>query len=446
MEPAPPASSGQKHEGAAPSGDEIHLFLERLLASPAFRSSKRCQRFVQFTTAQLLNGRASTLKERTLATEVFDRSVSWDAGDDTIVRVGAREVRKRLAQYYASAEGVNERIRMELPLGSYVPEFVRLETQAPVVIPAVPAYEVPVSLPLHPARPLPSTPAATTPTRGRRRALNVVLALLACVAAGLGWWGWQSYQSAHTPPFAVFWAPFYHANEPVMVAIAHPLVYSPSSHAYQLNAQRVGPPDGRPQTPLQVPANALNGADFVPQPDQYLAFGDAVAASNLQMILAKHGSESHLRFASKVEFADFRDTPVIMIGAFSNRWTMEVTQRFRYHFGYDGHWIPAILDRQDARAAWSISQKKDDGTSPEDYFLICRLPNGPSGSPMVIGAGVAQFGTEAAGRFLTSPQHLDTALRGARKDWADHNLELLLHARVIGNSPAAPELVRSYVW
>lgn len=337
---------------------------------------------------------------------------------------------------------------MELPLGTYVPEFVRLDPQSHVVLPpaAVPLQGIPVAPPPQPARPTTPTVAPIHKPHPRDLRRNLIFTLTACVAVALGLWGWRNYRSAHISPFTVFWAPFYHASEPVIVAIAHPLVYSPSSHAYQLNAKRVGPPNGRPEGPLQVPPAALTGADFVPQPDEYLAFGDAVAASSLQMILARNGSESHLRFASKVEFADFRDTPVIMIGAFSNRWTMEVTQRFRYHFGYDSHWVPAILDRQDPKVAWSISQKKDDGTSPEDYLLICRLPNGPSGSPMVIGAGVAQFGTEAAGRFLTSPEHLGRLLQGVGKDWANHNLELVLHARVIGNSPAAPELVRSYTW
>jgi hypothetical protein len=287
--------------------------------------------------------------------------------------------------------------------------------------------------------------APSRPQGARRLSGHLLTVALVCAAAALSVWGWQSYRAA-SPPFTVFWAPFFHTSEPVIVAIAHPLVYSPSSRAYQLNSKQVGPPDTAKQLPLQVPPSLLNGSDFVPQPDQYLAFGDAVAASNLQTILAKHGSDSHLRFASKVEFADFRDTPVIMIGAFSNRWTMVVTQRFRFHFGYDSHWVPAILDTQNAKVSWSISQKKDDGTSPEDYFLICRLPNAPSGDAMVIGAGVAQFGTEAAGRFLASPQHLNETLRGLPKHWAEHNLELVLHARVIGNSPAAPELVSSYVW
>ena len=58
-----------------------------------------------------------------MAIEVFGRLPESDLGEDTIVRVGAREVRKRLAQYYVSPNGVAAPVRIDLPPGSYVPEF-----------------------------------------------------------------------------------------------------------------------------------------------------------------------------------------------------------------------------------------------------------------------------------------------------------------------------------
>jgi len=83
-----------------------------------------------------MDGNANSLKERTLATDVFDRPASWDSGEDTIVRGGAREVRKRLAQYYASPEGMHERVRFELAPGSYVPVFVHVDSiDAPPPLP-----------------------------------------------------------------------------------------------------------------------------------------------------------------------------------------------------------------------------------------------------------------------------------------------------------------------
>ena len=96
--------------------------LTRVLESSAFHGSKRCQKFLQFAIDKALEGDVDSLKERTIAVEVFGRNADADLDHDSIVRVGAREVRKRLEHYYAT-EGTNDRIRIELPTGSYIPTF-----------------------------------------------------------------------------------------------------------------------------------------------------------------------------------------------------------------------------------------------------------------------------------------------------------------------------------
>jgi hypothetical protein len=83
-----------------PSREEIRLQLRSILASPAFHGSKRCQQFLEYVCEKSLAGEGGSLKERTVAVEVFGRRPQADLGEDTIVRVGAREVRKRLALYY----------------------------------------------------------------------------------------------------------------------------------------------------------------------------------------------------------------------------------------------------------------------------------------------------------------------------------------------------------
>lgn len=61
--------NGGKQEGLheALAAEEIFSHLARIFASPAFRGSKRCHRFLDYVVRQTLEGKASTLKERTLA-------------------------------------------------------------------------------------------------------------------------------------------------------------------------------------------------------------------------------------------------------------------------------------------------------------------------------------------------------------------------------------------
>ena len=53
---------------------------------------------------------------------MFGRPASWDPRTDSIVRQEAARLRKRLARHYDS-EGASSDIRIELPVGGYVPAF-----------------------------------------------------------------------------------------------------------------------------------------------------------------------------------------------------------------------------------------------------------------------------------------------------------------------------------
>src|SRR5579872_2779024 len=96
--------------------------LARVLASQEFRTSRRCQVFLRYVVENTLAGRTDTLKERTIGIDVFARPASYDPADDATVRVKAGEVRKRLDRYYTS-EGRADRLRIELPPGTYTPAF-----------------------------------------------------------------------------------------------------------------------------------------------------------------------------------------------------------------------------------------------------------------------------------------------------------------------------------
>ena len=106
-----------------------------------------------------------------------------------------------------------------------------------------------------------------------------------------------------------------------------------------------------------------------------------------------------------------------------------------------------IVDTQDPSGArqWSISGK-DDGSSPEDYILVSRIRSTYTGGLLLVAAGLKQFGTEAAGRLLADSDSLGSILRKLPEGWEAKNLQLVLHARVIGNTPAQPEMVASHVW
>ncbi len=100
----------------------VRQHLVEVLASHAFAGSKRTQDFLHLIVEHALMGDVDGLRERMIGAEMFGRPVDYDTGSDSVVRVKATEVRKRLAQYYLEADK-KPSIRIELPSGSYVPRF-----------------------------------------------------------------------------------------------------------------------------------------------------------------------------------------------------------------------------------------------------------------------------------------------------------------------------------
>jgi TolB-like protein/Tfp pilus assembly protein PilF len=108
------------HPGNALSQDLIEAQLARLLASSQFAGAGRLSAFLEFAVRKTLGGQSAQIKEYTVGTEVFGRAASFDPRLDTIVRVQAGNLRRRLLEYYAHG-GASDPVVIELPRGSYVP-------------------------------------------------------------------------------------------------------------------------------------------------------------------------------------------------------------------------------------------------------------------------------------------------------------------------------------
>ncbi len=118
---SPVSDAGAPHVAAATAA-EVRDALTRILNSQEFRSSNRSKEFLKYVVENTVAGHGDTLKERTIGIDVYGRPASYDPSDDATVRVKAGEVRKRLDRYYTS-EGRADRLRIELPPGTYTPVF-----------------------------------------------------------------------------------------------------------------------------------------------------------------------------------------------------------------------------------------------------------------------------------------------------------------------------------
>ena len=96
--------------------------LEAVLRSKYFTRAPTLANLLSYLCEKLFAGEAHQIKEYSVGVEVFHRGPSFDQDSDSIVRVEANRLRKRLAEYYA-VEGASHRLRIVIPLGQYVPDF-----------------------------------------------------------------------------------------------------------------------------------------------------------------------------------------------------------------------------------------------------------------------------------------------------------------------------------
>jgi tetratricopeptide (TPR) repeat protein len=134
----------------------VEAALVQLLSWPGLSRSPQLARFLDYIVRAKLRGDEASIKAYAIAVDVFGRPQSFDPQTDPIVRVQARRLRAALDEYYAG-DGAASPVRISLPVGRYVPEFIMRDEAGPATA------EIPGSSPSQPAGPA-ST--AVAPPRG----------------------------------------------------------------------------------------------------------------------------------------------------------------------------------------------------------------------------------------------------------------------------------------
>jgi adenylate cyclase len=111
---------------SSPPPKEVCEALELLLESPDFDKSERSREFLRYVVSAKLENRECEISQHALAAAVFGRGERFDPNTDPIVRMQAGRVRRALEHYYLTHRD-QVPVRIIIPKGTYVPEFVRNE-------------------------------------------------------------------------------------------------------------------------------------------------------------------------------------------------------------------------------------------------------------------------------------------------------------------------------
>jgi hypothetical protein len=400
--------------------------LERMLADPLFRNSRRYPALLRHVVERTLVGQADELKERTLGVEVFGREPDYDTNLDPVVRTTAGEIRKRIAQYYQEP-GRQKEIRIHLAAGSYIPEF-RLspaEVSAPVI----------VAPPVSPAQDLPAPITARRRIPAKRWFLGGISLVLILVLLWSKPWATKSMLER-------FWTPVVAVSNPVLLCVGQrPNVRFSQSEASPAN--RTGAALAKTSDSSD---STLTPEELYLQGSQNLTLPDVTTLARVAGVLQVLGKPYRIRGESVTSFADLRDGPVVLIGAFNNDWTIRLTgaQRFSFEQAGDIRWIKD--SQTPSRKDWAVNLTTPYLKLTEDYALISRRLDPTTDRMVVVAAGLLGYGTVAAGEFLTTPEYLAAVARVAPKDWERKNLQVVLETKVIAGNSGPPRVVATYFW
>lgn len=382
--------------------------LEAILSSYHFRGSKRYPALLQYVVEAALDHRLGDLKERTLGVEVFGRDPGYDTNADPVVRVSAGEVRKRIAQYY-HVNGQASRVQIELPLGSYAPEFV---LHAPGAGTPIPDPEQ-----LTPSRKVTGT---------RRSVLRAILFVLAGVLLAVGGIAGYMYHAASELGVAAakkLWDPIIQYPRPVLIVVG-------TSH-----------PDN------MAPENdQTTFGDHMSNPYHHVSVSIAIAMARTGGILHQRGKDYEIKEVTETSLTDIRSRSLILVGGMNNAWTMRLLKPLRFHLTFE-YSIAGIRDAENPQQqGWTVDFTRPYSSVNTDYAVVARFRDPTTEGPVLVIAGLGPYGTEAASEFVQSPSHLAELAAKLPRDWENKNLEFVLKTNVIGAKAGPPVLVTTYTW
>ncbi len=424
------------------SPEDARRELAAVLRSPTFERSERLQKFLQYVCELTLQGEGAKINEYLIGNEVFQRGPSYSPNEDSVVRRQAHALRRKLQEHY-EREGRDSEIRIELPVGRYVPIFRRRDEFAQVpVVELAPPVETP------PPKPKP---------------VQVWWAVAAAGAAVLFFAGWLVGRATPAAPktprldpaVAEIWGDWLKDPQGVSIGFSNPLTAVIKHFAVPV------PADSLPKrVPLTAEQGKLTRAEFGLPEGGYLYFapavsqsktGEAIGAVALAALFAASGVPVRTTQSRFLNWEDLRKHNLILMGHDeANRWIDPLLAKYPFR----------LSATSGARQRAIVNTKPEAGEQPEyqikyaaeaaadatqEYVLISVLPGVDGRHKLMLISGLNTQATQSAVEFLTDPVLLRQLLSAMQKRAPTHRgqwqFQAILSTEVHDKVPTKATLV-----
>ena len=407
----------------------IRQHLEEILNSEVFRTSRRSSEFFRHIIERALANDIDSLKERLLGIDIFHRPNDYDTSSDSIVRVTANDVRRRLAKFY-SEHGTEERpVTFTLPLGTYVPEFT--QTGHPLAV-----FEPPQPVQHEDATKKKISKPAVLISSDRKEIhvdstdlkivehgsghgpwswrWTIAVAAMVLLAGTAGWYLHASLDSPRIPRELHIYKELLGsigADSPneTEVALSNPrlLLYRGSSTPqpeHEDELQILSVPESMTSA-LNQTAND-NQADFPfhslrVDGTNYTGVGEAHAAFALSGLMQALGRHVRLTEARFLNWDAARQQQLILLGApHMSAFAQGTLSTAHFAMEHD-----AILNNHPSAGEQALYPRVVHNDQLLDYGLIW-MAKSPSGARVLVLAGLTSSGTEGVGSFFSNPEKM----------------------------------------
>jgi hypothetical protein len=420
---------------------------QRVIAGKHFVRSPLLSKFLLYVVAETLDGRASEITEHQIGVQVFGRSHDYRTVEDNIVRNYARQLRKRLAEHFAH-DGDGRSLRIEIPLGGYVPVFTTVEDKGSD-LQMRPGLQ-PLLLEVQDASAPPGHlhPISASPRKSRLLLLSAaILAVYSVVVILLTWriaTGALTVRPVDEPAQILWKAMLRGPNNTYIVPpdAGLNLLEDFSRHPVPLADYIKG-------DYLEQPIPRIDAHSYADLRTQELTtFANLQIVSVLTRLQEYDPQRVFLRFPRDLRFDDLKDANAIIIGSVcSNPWASIANSGINFR----------IACSEDMQSSEIVNVKQQPGEKPlyqsdwnepahATYALIAFVPNLSGHGHLLLLQGLDIAGTQAAAEAVLHSDAIQPVLDRARlADGSLRPFEVLLVSTSIQSNAAYTQVIASRI-
>jgi hypothetical protein len=443
--------------------------LKEIVEGPAFKGSHRSAQFLRYIVEQSIAGKFDLLKERMIGVELFGRNPSYDTGEDAIVRVTASDVRKRLLQHYGR-NGISCDFRLNLPSGSYIPEIVHdsySDTGSPDATPLhhtldIAAHDSILDRDDAPAAPTqqasdpisPPVPHLDTTPVHSPRTRHWLLVGLALVTLNIAFWGisWSRSSRTVTAPDPILpWSAFFNSSRATHLITSDPnIVVVQEITGSELTVSDYANHEYIPES-TELSPEVIRLCHRILWGDDSAAAVDLPITARIAALASASSKRIDVRAARAIQLADLKtDDNFIFLGSpRSNPWSALFSDELDFRFVFDNATKQEVIQNAHPRKGelpayiptamgWATGQS---------FAIVGFVQNLDQNGQVLLLAGANGEGTEAAGRLVTDPSRLATALQGCgiHSGYPLRHFEILLRLSTMAGSPTNVDVVACHI-